>query len=93
MTALSGRRREGWKSIEERRMAKQQETPEQDQQDVLQVLGEIAENTQRLMHGAAGRHCAVNGAASPDPLNLRSTILELTARIMADPASMLQAQW
>jgi polyhydroxyalkanoate synthase subunit PhaC len=74
-------------------MAKQQETPEQDQQDVLQVLGEIAENAQRLMHGAAERHCAVNGAASPDPLNLRSTVLELTARIMADPASMLQAQW
>ena len=73
-------------------MAKQQETPEPDQQDVLQVLGEIAENAQRLMHGVAGRHCAVNGAASPDPLNLRSTILELTARIMADPASMLQAQ-
>ena len=73
-------------------MAKQQETPEQDQQDVLHVLGEIAENTQRLMHGAAGRHCAVDGAASPDPLNLRSTILELIARIMADPASMLQAQ-
>ena len=74
-------------------MAKQQETPEQDQQDVLQVLGEIAENAQRLMHGAAGRHCAIDGAASPDPLNLSSTVLELTARIMADPASMLQAQW
>jgi polyhydroxyalkanoate synthase len=73
-------------------MAKQQETPEQDQQDLLQVLGEIAENAQRLMHDAAGRHCAVDGAAAPDPLNLRSTILELTARIMADPASMLQAQ-
>jgi polyhydroxyalkanoate synthase len=73
-------------------MAKQQETPEPEQQDVLQVLGEIAENAQRLMHGAATQHCAVNGAPSPDPLNLRSTILELTARIMADPASMLQAQ-
>jgi polyhydroxyalkanoate synthase subunit PhaC len=73
-------------------MAKQQETPEHDQQDVLHVLGAIAENAQRLMHGAAKRHCAVNGA-STDPLNLRSTILELTARIMADPASMLQAQW
>jgi polyhydroxyalkanoate synthase subunit PhaC len=73
-------------------MAKQQETPEQDQQDLLQVLGEIAENAQRLMHDAAGRHCAVDGAASPDPLNLRSTILELTARIMVDPASLLQAQ-
>jgi polyhydroxyalkanoate synthase subunit PhaC len=90
-TALSGRRREGEKSIEERRMAKQQETPEHDQQNVLHVLGAIAENAQRLMHGAAMRHCAVNGA-STDPLNLRSTILELTARIMADPASMLQAQ-
>jgi polyhydroxyalkanoate synthase len=74
-------------------MAKQQETPEHDQQNVLHVLGEIAENAQRLIHGVAGRHCcAVNGAASADPLNLRSTILELTARIIADPASMLGAQ-
>ena len=44
-------------------MAEQQETPEQYQQDLLQVLGEIADNSQRLIHGIADRRCARNGAA------------------------------
>jgi polyhydroxyalkanoate synthase subunit PhaC len=73
-------------------MAEQQETPEQYRQDLLQVLGEIAENSQRLVHGIAERHCATNGAAAPDPLNLGSTVLELTARILADPTPVLRAQ-
>jgi polyhydroxyalkanoate synthase subunit PhaC len=73
-------------------MAEQQETPEHYQQDVLQVLGEIADNSQRLIQGIADRHCATNGAATPDPLNLGSTVLELSARILADPAPILRAQ-
>ena len=73
-------------------MAEQQETPDQEHQDVLQVLGEITENAQRLMHGVAERRCTANGATNPDPLNLRSTVLELTARILSDPAHILRAQ-
>jgi polyhydroxyalkanoate synthase subunit PhaC len=73
-------------------MAEQQETPEHYQQDLLQVLGEIADNSQRLIHGIADRRCASNGAASTDPLNLGSTVLELTARILADPAPIVRAQ-
>jgi polyhydroxyalkanoate synthase len=73
-------------------MAEQQETPGQSQQDLLQVLGEITENSQRLMRGIAERRCATNGAAAPDPLNLGPTILELSARILADPATVMQAQ-
>jgi poly[(R)-3-hydroxyalkanoate] polymerase subunit PhaC len=73
-------------------MAEQQETPEHCQQDLLQVLGEITDNSQRLMRGIAERHCATNGAAAPDPLDLGPTILELSARILADPAFLVQAQ-
>jgi polyhydroxyalkanoate synthase len=73
-------------------MAEQQETPEHRQEDLLQVLGEIADNSQRLIHGMAERRCAGNGAGSADPLNLRSTVLELTARILVDPTPILQAQ-
>jgi polyhydroxyalkanoate synthase len=72
-------------------MAEQQETPAHGPQDLLQVLGEITDNSQRLIRGIADRHCATNGAA-PDPLNLGPTILELTARILADPALVVQAQ-
>src|SRR5690606_35580524 len=73
-------------------MAKQQETPERNQQDVLQLLGEIAENTRRLMQGAAERHRKGKASAPADPLNQSSTVLELTARILSGPAYLLQAQ-
>jgi len=73
-------------------MAKQQETPAESQHDLVQVLGEITDNSQRLLHSIAERHCASNGAALPDPLNLGPTVLELTARILSDPAAILQAQ-
>ena len=73
-------------------MAEQQETPEHCQPGLLQVLREISDNSQRLMQGIAHRRCAANGAAASDPLNLGPTILELSARVLADPAPVLQAQ-
>ena len=74
-------------------MAKQQETPGRRGDEVLQIVGEIAEKSQRLIHSYAERRCPDNGAKSTDPLNLGPTIFELTARMMADPATMVQAQW
>jgi len=74
-------------------MAKQQETAERDPEQIAQILAEIADKSQQLMHELAERRCARNGDAStPDPLNLRPTILELTTRLMADPAALVQAQ-
>jgi poly[(R)-3-hydroxyalkanoate] polymerase subunit PhaC len=72
-------------------MAKQQETPERGREDVVRLMGEISEKSQRLLHDLAERDCA-NGEGTPDPLNLGSTVLELTARIMTNPATMAQAQ-
>jgi polyhydroxyalkanoate synthase len=72
-------------------MAKQQETPERDCDDVVQLMGEISEKSQRLLHDLAERNCA-DGGSAPDPLNLGSTVLELTARIMTNPAAVAQAQ-
>ena len=73
-------------------MAKQQETPV-DPEPIGQVLAEIADKSQKLMHVLAERRYAGNGAdRSTDPLNLRPTLLELTARLMADPARLVQAQ-
>jgi polyhydroxyalkanoate synthase len=73
-------------------MAEQQETPEHCQPGLLQVLGEITDNSQRLVQGIARRRCGSNGAAASDPLNLGPTILELSARVLADPAPVLRAQ-
>jgi polyhydroxyalkanoate synthase len=73
-------------------MAEQQETPEHGQPGLLQVLGEITDNGQRLMRGIADRRCATHGASVSDPLNLGPAFLELSARVLADPALVLQAQ-
>ena len=72
-------------------MAKQQETPDRGREDVVQLMGEINEKSQQLLCDLAGRGC-VNGASAPDPLNLGSTVLALTARIMTNPAAVAQAQ-
>ena len=74
-------------------MAKQQETAGRDPERIAQVLAEIADRSQQLMQDFAERRCAPNGeAATADPLNLQPTILELTTRLMADPAALFQAQ-
>jgi len=72
-------------------MAKQQETPARGREDVVQLMGEIREKSQQLLHDLAERDSA-NGASTADPLNLGSTVLELTARIMTNPAAVAQAQ-
>jgi polyhydroxyalkanoate synthase len=74
-------------------MAKQQETLEQESEPLGQVLTEIAGNSQRLIHALAEHRYACNGShGSSDPLNLRSVLLELSARLIADPARLAQAQ-
>ncbi len=72
-------------------MAKQQETPQAGRDDVVRLMGEISEKSQQLLHDFAERGGA-DGSSTPDPLNLGSTVLELTARIMTNPATMAQAQ-
>ena len=67
-------------------MTRQQETPDRKREDVVQLMGEINEKSQQLLRDLAGRGCA-NGASAPDPLNLGSTVLELTARLMTNPAT------
>jgi polyhydroxyalkanoate synthase subunit PhaC len=80
------------KTIEERTMAKQQETPKADRRETLKIMAEIAEASQRLLKECSERNGrSVNGVAS-DPLNLSGTFLELTRRMMADPATLMQAQ-
>ena len=75
-------------------MAKQQETAERDPEQIAQILAEIADKSQQLMQDLAERRCAPQRQrhARSDPLNLQPTLLELTTRLMADPAALVQAQ-
>jgi polyhydroxyalkanoate synthase len=74
-------------------MAKQQETAERDPVRIAQILAEFADKSQQQMPDIAEPHCARNGdATTSDPLNLQPTILELTTRLMADPAALVHAQ-
>ncbi|MGH6913652.1 MAG: class I poly(R)-hydroxyalkanoic acid synthase, partial [Geminicoccales bacterium] len=74
-------------------MAKQQETPAHESAEVFEIMGEIVDKSQKLMHDLAERRCASNGhRATPDPLNLGPMILQLATRIMSNPASVMQAQ-
>jgi polyhydroxyalkanoate synthase len=74
-------------------MAKQQETPTLERTEIVQIMGEIADRSQKLMHELAERRCSGNGeVGSADPLNLAPTMLRLTTRMLADPANLMQAQ-
>ncbi|HWI29322.1 MAG TPA: class I poly(R)-hydroxyalkanoic acid synthase [Stellaceae bacterium] len=54
-------------------------------------MAEIAERSQRLVLEFLGRQSG-NGVGPADPLNIGSAFLEMTGRLMADPAKLMQAQ-
>jgi polyhydroxyalkanoate synthase len=74
-------------------MAKQQETAEPNREEIVQLLGEIANKSQILMHELVERQGASGGSGTTDPLNLGPMVLELAARMMAEPGTMMQAQF
>jgi polyhydroxyalkanoate synthase len=69
-----------------------------DAQVLSQNMAAIAERSQRIVadflkrQGAEGAMQA-GGAKSLDPLNLGSAFFEMTARLMANPAKLMQAQF
>ena len=76
-------------------MPKQQETSRREREELAKIMGEIAQTSNKLLHEFAERRCRTNGeaAAPTDPLNLSRTFLELTAHLMTDPATVMQAQF
>jgi polyhydroxyalkanoate synthase len=56
-----------------------------------QRMAEIGERSQRLVSEFLSRQCGT-GTPSADPLNIAGAFLDLTARLMSDPARLLQAQ-
>jgi polyhydroxyalkanoate synthase len=59
--------------------------------ELSRTMAGIAERSQRLVaEFLRGEAC--NGLGMADPLNIGSAFLEMTARMMADPAKLLQSQ-
>ena len=61
--------------------------------ELTKSMGEIAEKSQKIVSDWLDRQTSP-GAASKglDPLNIGGAFLEMTARMMSDPAKLVQAQ-
>src|SRR5579863_9166402 len=63
-----------------------------DQGELARNLAEIAERSQRLVADFLGRQPANEGIGLGDPTAIGAAFFELTSRMMADPAKLIQAQ-
>jgi polyhydroxyalkanoate synthase len=59
--------------------------------ELSQTMARIAEQSQRIVSDFLGRQ-SNDGVGMSDPLNVGRAFLEMTARMMADPAKLVQAQ-
>ena len=60
--------------------------------ELSQTMAEIAERSQKIVTDWIDRQTGENGGTQIDPLNLGNAFLEMTARMMSDPAKVMQAQ-
>ncbi|MEM9442150.1 MAG: class I poly(R)-hydroxyalkanoic acid synthase, partial [Pseudomonadota bacterium] len=68
-------------------------TDRRNQSEQLELIGEIMERSQKILtEFAKNAGQSSTGGDSPDPLNLTPIVTELTTRMMANPAAMVQAQ-
>ena len=52
----------------------------------------VAEQSPRLVHEFLHRQAKDGGQFDADPMNIGSAFMELTAKMMADPAKMAESQ-
>ncbi len=57
-----------------------------------QVFADIAQRSQRLVNDFMARHASEMHEKSVDPANIGGAFLEMTTRLMSDPAKLMQAQ-
>lgn len=62
-----------------------------DPAELSRSMAEIAERSQRIV-GEWLKRQAEDGIAPPDPLNIAGAFMEMTARLMANPGKLVQAQ-
>ena len=61
--------------------------------ELTKSMGEIAEKSQKIVSDWLDRQTSPEAASKGlDPLNIGGAFLEMTARMMSDPAKLVQAQ-
>jgi polyhydroxyalkanoate synthase len=63
-----------------------------DPEDMSQTMSRIAERSQRLISDFVSKQAAGGSFGMADPLNIAQAFLELTQRMMTNPAQFMQAQ-
>jgi polyhydroxyalkanoate synthase len=63
-----------------------------DSEDMSRTMSRIAERSQRLVTDFVNKQSAGNGFGMADPLNVGQAFIELTQRMMSNPAQFMQAQ-
>jgi polyhydroxyalkanoate synthase len=74
-------------------MAEQQEAPGPSEDEVVQILSEIAERSRGLVEEFLARQQHDTEGHGIDPMQLGSTFFELTKRLMHDPTDLVQAHF
>ncbi|WGF86406.1 PHA/PHB synthase family protein [Marinivivus vitaminiproducens] len=69
---------------------KDQATAAVDTEELTRILGEIAEQSQRIVQDFVARQEQTSGG---DPLNVSEAFVELTQRLMSNPAHLMQTQF
>jgi polyhydroxyalkanoate synthase len=59
---------------------------------IAAIMARVAERSQHLMAEFLARQKAEAGDAPPDPLNIGTAFIEMTARLMRNPAKLVEAQ-
>ncbi len=62
------------------------------QEELVRVLGEIAEKSQRIVHDFLSRRGGLDNGGV-DPLAIGNAFLDFTAKLMSDPTSLARAQF
>jgi polyhydroxyalkanoate synthase len=75
-------------------MAEQQEAAAPSQEEVARIMSEIADRSRALVEDFLARQQLSNGSApAVDPMQLGQAFLEMTRRLMAHPAELVQAHF
>jgi polyhydroxyalkanoate synthase subunit PhaC len=62
------------------------------EKNMAESVSDIAERSQRLVSEFLSRQASKEGLENTDPLNMGATFIEMTSRMMADPAKLMETQ-
>src|SRR5690348_9869808 len=72
--------------------ANQNSAPLPDPQRLSEAMLQIAGRSQKLVQEFLARQAETKAAPALDPMNIGQAFIEMTQRLMADPAKLVQAQ-